>query len=291
MELRQLEYFVAVAEEANFTRGAERVRVAQPGVSAQIRRLERELGHPLFDRSARQVRLTDVGAAVLPYARAALAATAGARTAVEELAGFVRGRVAVGMVTACSTPSIFNLLAEFHAAYPTVEITLTEANSDELIARLRDGVLDLALVGVAGPDLAGLASHVILDESMVAAVHRDDPLARRSGVRLADLRNRQLITLPRGTGIRTCIDNSGVRVTIAFEASDPGAVAQLAVRRLGVAILPGSLAALEPELHAVPITAPVLRSRIELAWKPDVTASPAARALIALAARVTQSNR
>jgi DNA-binding transcriptional LysR family regulator len=76
-----------------------------------------------------------------------------------------------------------------------------------------------------------------------------------------------------------------VRVTIAFEASDPGAVAQLAVRRLGVAILPASLAALEPDLCGVPITTPTLRSRIELAWKAGVTASPAARALIGMASR------
>ena len=99
MELRQLEYFVAVAEEANFTRAAGRLHVAQPGVSAQIRRLERELGEELLDRSERAVRVTDVGAAVLGYARAALAAVDGARRAVDELTGLVRGHVAVGTVT------------------------------------------------------------------------------------------------------------------------------------------------------------------------------------------------
>src|SRR5919198_296233 len=78
MELRQLEYFVTVADEASFTRAAARVHVAQPGVSAQIRRLERELGHPLLDRTVRTVRLTEAGAAVLPYARAALGAVAAA---------------------------------------------------------------------------------------------------------------------------------------------------------------------------------------------------------------------
>src|ERR671927_1645481 len=98
MQLRQLEYFVAVAEEGSFTRAAARVHVAQPGVSAQIRRLERELGQELLDRSGRAVRLTEAGAAVLPYARAALAASAGARLAVDELAGVLRGRGAVGAV-------------------------------------------------------------------------------------------------------------------------------------------------------------------------------------------------
>jgi DNA-binding transcriptional LysR family regulator len=98
MELRQLKYFVAVEEEGSFTSAAAKVHVAQPGVSAQIRRLEHELGQDLLDRSGRTVRLTEVGAAVLPYARAAIAAAAGARLAVDELSGLLRGHVAIGMV-------------------------------------------------------------------------------------------------------------------------------------------------------------------------------------------------
>src|SRR5690349_2104635 len=123
MELRQLEYFVAVAEEANFTRAAERVHVAQPGVSAQVKQLERELGAELFDRGARKVRLTPMGDAVLPYARAVLASAAGARNAVEELNGLIRGRVAVGMVTACSAANFFDVLSGFHKRYPTIAIS------------------------------------------------------------------------------------------------------------------------------------------------------------------------
>src|SRR3954454_22487022 len=98
MELRQLEYFLAVAETANFTRAAERVHISQSGVSAQVRALEQELGQPLFDRSGKAVRLTDAGAAVLPHARAALAAGNAVREAVDELTGLVHGHVSVGMV-------------------------------------------------------------------------------------------------------------------------------------------------------------------------------------------------
>jgi DNA-binding transcriptional LysR family regulator len=101
MELRQLQYLVAVVEEASFTRAASRVHVAQPGVSAQVRRLERELGQELLDRSGRTVRTTAAGDVVLPYARAALAAVEGARSAVDELAGLVRGRATVGTVVGC----------------------------------------------------------------------------------------------------------------------------------------------------------------------------------------------
>src|SRR5881227_1663542 len=98
MELRQLAYLVAVAEEGSFTRAAEREHVAQPGVSAQVRRLEAELGQPLFDRGGGTVTLTVAGEAVLPSARAALAGAFGVRTAIDALAGLIRGRVAIGVV-------------------------------------------------------------------------------------------------------------------------------------------------------------------------------------------------
>src|SRR3954466_14927911 len=123
MELRQLEYFVTVVEEAGFTRAAARLHVAQPGVSAQIRRLERELGQELLDRSGRSVRLTEVGAAVLPYARAALAAVDGVPLAVDERTGLLRGQVAIGTVTSHSF-DLPGLLADFHEDHPAVQITL-----------------------------------------------------------------------------------------------------------------------------------------------------------------------
>lgn len=285
MELRQLEYFVAVAEESNFTRAAVRVHVAQPGVSAQIRQLEHELGQALFDRSGRAVRLTPVGAALLPYARAALETVAGARLAVDELAGLIRGHVAVGMVTACSSTALFDLLAGFSRRYPSVEITLSEARSDSLIQALRDGRLDLALVGLADLPPAGIETRVIADEPLVLAVSHDDPLAAQTAIALATIKDRALISLPRGTGLRSGLDTAcaatGIKLRIAFEASSPDVLAQLAARGLGVAILPESTArAHREELHAIRIVQPCLRGRIELAWRVAGPLSPAARALI-----------
>jgi len=286
MELRQLEYLVAVAEEASFTKGARRVHVAQPGVSAQIRRLERELGHELFDRSGRSVRLTEVGRSVLPHARAALAAVAAARTVVDELAGLVRGHVAVGMVTACASLDLTDLLASFNRQHPGVEISLSEGNSDQLVQGLRESTLDLAWVGLAGPRPAGIETHVLVDEGHVAVVAAGDPLATRSTIRLADLRERALISMPVGTGLRTCLDDAcaaaGFEPRVSLEASAPNIIAELACRGLGVAILPESVAtAYAEQLHGIAITHPRLRSRLELAWREGGGSSPAARALIA----------
>jgi DNA-binding transcriptional LysR family regulator len=288
MELRQLEYFVAVAEEASFTRAAARVHVAQPGVSAQVRQLERELGEVLLDRSGRSVTLTEVGAAVLPYARAALAAVEGTRQAVAELTGLVRGHVAVGVVVSCPVVDLPDLLADFHQAHPAVDITLHEDNSDRLVAAVAGGDVDVAIIALTEDDPAGLDLHVIADEPVTAAVAPGHELARHRTIPLAELKNWPLISLARGTGLRACLDDAcaaaGFQPRIAFEAGNPAALARLAARGLGVAILPDSGARADPSaLHPLTITEPRLRGRMALAWRSGGPASPAARVFTGLA--------
>jgi DNA-binding transcriptional LysR family regulator len=289
MELRQLEYFVTVAEEANFTRAAAKVHVAQPGVSAQIRRLERELGQELLDRSGRSVRLTEVGAAVLPYAQAALFAVAGARLAVDELTGLVRGRLAIGMVTSHNV-DLPGLLAEFHQDHPAVEITLAEDKSDHLIDALRGGRLDAAIIALGATPPPDLEIHIVADESIAAAVSHSDDLAKRSTIPLNALRDRALISLPPGAGIRSRLDDAcataGFTPHIAFEASTPMVLALLAAHGLGVAIVPASLARAREDLHPLTITRPELRGRLAFAWRAEGPISPAARALVGRARRL-----
>ncbi|BBY47733.1 LysR family transcriptional regulator [Mycolicibacterium arabiense] len=287
MELRQLEYVVAVAEEANFTRAAGRVHVAQPAVSAQIARLERELGEPLFDRGKREVRLTAAGTALLPHARAALASVAAARTAVDELGQLVRGSVAIGAVTAHDV-DLPGLLAEFHVAHPGVDISLGSDDSEALIDGIRMGRLDAAIVSISDHVPDGLAAEVVTDQRIVAAVGKADPWVRRRAVAVTDLAERPVIALPPGTGIRRRFDEAcaaaGVAVRVAFEATTPGALADLAERGLGVALLPEVAAAARAGLHVLPIV-PELRGRLVFAWRADGPMSPAARVLVEMARR------
>jgi DNA-binding transcriptional LysR family regulator len=295
MELRQLHYLVAVAEEASFTKAASRLHVAQPGISAQIRRLERELGQELLDRSGREVTLTGAGAAVLPFARAALGSVEGLRQAVDDLTGLVRGRVRVGMATGCAALGLPDLLSAFNGEHPGVEISLTEANSDELIEGIRDGRLDLALIGLAGGLPSGLQTALVVDEPLIAAVGRgqrfDAPIGGRGRLRVAELEGLPLISLPHGTGLRAALEagcaSAGVKPTIAFEAGDPRVLAELARRGLGIAILPASAVEKDDDgLRGIPIERPVLRGRIELAWRAEGPSGPAAHALIELAKTV-----
>lgn len=286
MELRQLEYFVTVADERNFTRAAARLHVSQPGVSAQIRQLERELGHPLLDRSGRATQLTEAGEMVLPFARAALGAVAGARLAVDELSGLMRGHVAVGMVSQCASLDIPDLLAGFHQQYPAIEITLAEDGSDHLADGVRTGSYDLAFIGL-GPEVpGGLALQVVADEPIVAAVAADSDLAGIEVASLAEIADRALISLPAGTGLRACVDAAyaaaGRDARVGFEASDPRMLARLAARGLGLAFLPASAARAHGDgLHVIAISDPPMRGRLALAWRAEAPAGPAARALIA----------
>jgi DNA-binding transcriptional LysR family regulator len=247
MELRQLEYVVAVAEEAGFTRAADRLHVSQPGISAQVRQLERELGAPLFDRSARTATLTAAGEAALEHARAALAAAAAVRTAVDEVLGVLRGRLVVGMVTACTVTPLFDALAAFRRAHPGIAISVLEDDSDHLVERVRAGTLDVALIGAAGDPPADLGALPILRERLVVAVPRPHPLLDLARVTLDEVNRHPLVCLPAGTGIRAVLDRAcaarGVRAAVALQATAPGAVLDLAGRGLGVAVLSESMVA------------------------------------------------
>ncbi|MFJ5679246.1 LysR family transcriptional regulator [Streptomyces sp. NPDC093097] len=291
MELRQLQYFVAVAEEANFTRAAARLHLAQPGVSAQVRHLERELGQPLLDRSGRSVTLTEVGAAVLPYARAALAAVEGARQTVAEFTGLLRGQVTLGLVSGAAPErenEVVSLLADFHDAHPRVDVALAADSSERLLAALQCGELDMALLGTADTEPpAGLAFQIVVDEPLVAAVAPDSELlASADGGRipLAALRDRPLISLPRGTGTRGALERAcaaaGFRPRIAFEAAAPQLLAGLAARGLGVAVIPLPAAAAGAGLRTLAFSGARPRGRIALAWRAEGPAGPAARALL-----------
>ncbi|MEU4745398.1 LysR family transcriptional regulator [Actinosynnema sp. NPDC023658] len=283
MELRQLEYFVAVAEERNFTRAAERVHISQSGVSAQIRQLERELGAELFDRSGRAVTLTVAGKAALDPARAALAAAGAVGQAVDEVTHLVRGRLTVGMVVGCTITALFDALATFHRAHPAVEVSLVEGNSGRLVADVHDGSVDLALVGTSTTTPDGLDAWTIIDERLVAAVPAGHPLAVARRTTLTELVAHPLVCMPAGTGLRTVFDQAcaarSLRPTIALEASAADAIAALAGRGLAVAVLSESMAGhYADRLVTVPIDDLDTPALLSLVWKNDH--NPAVRRLV-----------
>ena len=283
MELRQLEYFVAVAEEANFTRAAERVHISQSGVSAQIRQLEHELGATLLDRSGRTTTVTTAGAAALEHARAVLASVSAVRQAVADVTGLIRGRLVIGMVSGCTITPLFDALAAFHVAHPGVELVLLEDNSDRLIDGVRIGAIDLALIGSAGTPPAGLCALSIVSEPIVAVVPLGHPLAKRRRAPLAIVTGYPIVCLPEGTGIRAVFDQAcaakGIQPDIVLQASAPAAVTDLALRGFGVAILSESMAANhDGPVHVVAVNDIDARAVLALIW--TTTTGPALRELL-----------
>jgi DNA-binding transcriptional LysR family regulator len=215
MELRQLHYFVAVAEEGQFTRAAARVSVAQPAVSAQVGRLERELGEPLFHRDQRAVRLTVAGESLLPYARAALSAAERGRATIDSLRGVLHGRLEVG-VAGPVDHRFAKTLGDFHRAHPAVEISFTQRQNEPLLEAVAGGDVDAAIVGIgAQPVPPRVRTRVVATEPLVLVVRKGSALSRRRTVTLSRLREEPMITLVRGSGLRTVLE-------AATPASPPG---------------------------------------------------------------------
>ncbi|WP_228000777.1 LysR family transcriptional regulator [Nocardia australiensis] len=288
MEMRQLRYFVTVVEEANFTRAAARLHLAQPGLSAQIRQLERELGQQLLDRGGRTVTLTEVGAAVISHARAALAAAEQVTRTVDEFTGLLRGHVRIGLISGAATEEvdIATVLADFHEDHPQVGIGMTEDTSERMLAALSRGELDIALVGLTGAPMdSGIGTEVVLETAVVAAVAADDN-THGTEIALDMLRDQSLICLPPGAGLRGVFEQAcataGFTPNIAFEAAAPPLLLRLAARGLGIAVVPQLTddEAAAFGVRTLEIVRPALRGRLALAWRTDHPSSPATKVLL-----------
>jgi DNA-binding transcriptional LysR family regulator len=183
VELRQLEYFTAVAEQLHFGRAAERLNIGQPAVSQQVRRLERDLGVQLFDRSSRVVRLTEMGQRFLPEARAVLAAAQQARQSIAR--GEIGATLRIGTTTGLGD-LLDEVLDTLRALAPMLVIELISVDTRTRLDRLRSGQLDAAFVR-GGPDAAELSLVPLWLEELVVALPARHPLARQERIPFADL--------------------------------------------------------------------------------------------------------
>jgi DNA-binding transcriptional LysR family regulator len=193
VELRQLVYFSAVAEELNFARAAERLHIVQPAVSQQIRRLERDLGVQLFDRTSRRVRLTAAGERLLPEARAVLAAADQTRRLAAELASSGILRLGTSQGLGERLPQVLDELAR---TAPALRVELVGARADQRLAMLRSGQLDSAFVR-AVPQARDLELLPLWDDPLVAALPATHPLAASATLELRQLSELPLRLAPR----------------------------------------------------------------------------------------------
>ncbi|GAA3838386.1 LysR substrate-binding domain-containing protein [Sphaerisporangium flaviroseum] len=282
MQLQQLASFVAVAETSHFTHAAERMRVAQPSLSKQIKSLETELGAPLFSRARGNVTLTPAGEALLPLARRMLADADTARREVAELAGLRRGRVRLGATPSLCAGLLADALARFHLDYPGIDLLVEEGGSRDLVRDLARGQLDLALIilPLHSSD-PSLITEEILQESLVVA----SPTAtrvRKPYIRIDELRGRPLVMFRRGYDLRdatlSACRQAGFEPRFAVEGGEMDAVLRFVEAGLGVAVVPSMVLDGRPGLSGTPLAPPGLRRTIALAHRKDVEPTRAAQA-------------
>jgi len=292
MELRQLRYLVALADECHFTRAAAREHIAQPALSQQIRRLEAEVGLALVERTTRKVALTGAGELLVARARHILSELDAAQAELQTLAGVQGGRLSVGALHTMGPVDLSLLLASFHRNHPAVELTVREQSSEELAEMLRDDVIDLAFLSVTERiQRRGLELHRLVSEELVVAVPTEHPLAGRDVIRLADLAAEPFVAFRIGSRLRELLDSgaadAGFEPHIALESNESRRIRSLVSGGLGVAILPRSDAGGPGSAIAVAqLVEPEMRRDVSLASRAGRRHSPAATAFLALTRRV-----
>jgi LysR family transcriptional regulator, transcription activator of glutamate synthase operon len=288
MELRQLRYLVALAEERHFTRAAEREHIAQPALSQQIRRLEQTVGLPLVERSTRHVAMSEAGDLLVVRARRILAEVDAADAELQRLAGLQTGHVIVGAIHTMGPVDVSLALALFHQRYPGVELTVREHSSEELAQMLRVDELDLAFLSVTEwIESHGLALVQLVSEELVVVLPPDHHLARRRRVRMVELAGERFISYRAGARLRELLlaagKHAGFEPRVTLESNESQRIRRLVARRMGVAILPRSDAeAPGAETASVALIDPPLRRDITLAWREDRRHSPAATEFLQL---------
>jgi DNA-binding transcriptional LysR family regulator len=285
MELRHLEYFVAVAAELNFSRAAQRIHVVQSALSASVGRLEKELGVELFDRSRRQIALTAAGEVFLGHAREVMHSAHRARTSVDAFRDQLTGTVTLGTLMSWGTLNLPAALEEFRSANPLVTVRLRQSitGSAGHLTAIADGQMDLALVSITSPGSQLVTQRELMREPMAFVCESSHPLAGRRSVELADLAGHDFIQFPPGWGIRQHLDKgftaAGVEPVSAYEVADYAITAELIRHRLATTILPASVAHRFPDLRTVPL-------RPAMTWTLSIASAAAQHGNLAINALV-----
>jgi DNA-binding transcriptional LysR family regulator len=287
VELRHLEAFVAVAEERSFTRAAVRLHVAQSGLSATIRSLERELHTELFARTTRQVELAPAGHVLLPEARRTLASARHATEAVAAVEGVERGTLTLGVLQASTIINLPGLLQRYRKAFPGIHLAFRQASTADLGGLLADREVDVIFTSDSDDRFPDLLSIPLLRTPLVIAFSPDDPFSGRWAIPLRSLRDRAQVGFPLGWGIRTLTDmamiDAGVQPNYEFEVNDTNTLLDLVEGGLGVTVIAEALVeSLRPQLGWVPIKGRQWHWVVAAQALGPIPPNPAARALWAM---------
>lgn len=279
MEISQLQYFQAVARVRHFTKAAEACAVSQSALSRSIAKLEEELGVRLFARRSRHVELTQAGEHFLYHVDRVLRELAEAKRELTHQETKGGGTVNVSFFHSFGGYLLPMLLAEFHAQYPEIRIKLNQHNSKFLMQQVESGKTDLCLCSTM-TTAENIAWMYLWSEELFVAVPKDHPLAQRGSVTLRDVEAEPLITLKPNYSLRTLVDQSfelaHSHPQIIFEGDDVNTLASLVAAKLGVSIIPNIPGVEHLGIVYLPITFPVCKRAVGIAWNTTKQLSPAA---------------
>ena len=247
IELRHLRYFLAVAETLHFTRAAERLGMAQPPLSYQIKRLEQLVGHRLFDRTTRGVKLTLAGQLLADRARGTMEKIQDDLEQVRRLGRGEEGTLTVGFSGSVMFTELPAAIESYRRRYPKVELRLREMTTHAQIPALLDGTLDIAFMRDGDPT-DGIRMTTLLEEPFVAVLPQAHPLARKRMLRVRDLREEPFVLFARRMGplafdrTTACCEKSGFRPRIVQDAPQWPTLVRLVAAGLGVSLAPGCVA-------------------------------------------------
>jgi DNA-binding transcriptional LysR family regulator len=292
MEMRQLQMFVALTEELNFTRTAERLNTVQSNVTTQIRNLEEELGATLFDRFPRSVALTDAGSRFLPYARRVLGTVEEATRSVrhgDEPAGPLR----IGAPESVLTYRLPVALRRFRQRYPHVKLIFRPYVDTPLAQPLQDGTFDLAFRLTDAVREKALGSQKLGSERILLVAAPEHPLLARKSVRPSDLSGQLLLMTEEGCAYRKkferVLNAKGVQPHAIADFASVEAIKQCATLGMGIALLPEIVVAAELSRHALrplPWRGPDLSMTTHVVWHKDRTMTPAMRGFVEVVGEV-----
>jgi LysR family hydrogen peroxide-inducible transcriptional activator len=262
LELHQLRYFCAVARTGSFTRAAEQERIAQPSLSQQIRKLESELGVPLFERLGRTTRLTPFGEALHAEALSVLHHLSEAESAIAALQEGVRGRLRVGAIPTILPFFLAPRLVEFRDQHPEIELSLTEETTQRLVEHIQAGELDVALAALPlkNPDIV---CGELFREPLMVAVGQGHRLAKAASVNLSEVRQERMLLLKEGHCFRqdvlTACTRANVEFHSIFETDQFASIFPLVASGFGITLVPAMAAPHADHCKILPLDRPAFR--------------------------------
>jgi DNA-binding transcriptional LysR family regulator len=271
LDLRQLEHFIAAADERHFTRAARKMNIVQSGLSASIRTLEQEMGAALFVRTTRRVELTVAGRVLYERAVQILAGAKDARRAVAAISGLERGSLSIG--TCASLNAFFDLplmLGEFHALHPAIEIRLCHGTAAKLLDKVKDGSIDLAFLPLFEKSRDVVTMPIAVDQ-LVVAYPAGHPLEGRESVALHGLAGETFVEFQPDQGTRRIVDRAfgalNVSRTTSMEAGDVQVLLDLVARGFGIALVPHTFARARAALTSSPKIGIATLKRPGIRWE------------------------